>query len=140
MVDSDIAGATPQYQYDFPSASLKQDGNWIGNTGFGYGDSDLIAYSEQLALLFTKAIGREVRDDSDRLYRPDDRRIARARQARVHRTAGPGSFSVYDEKVMEEMTLYGLPFIRVKVPSPNNDPYLGAFDPAARPVPETSAR
>ena len=52
------------------------------------------------------------------------------------RTAGPGSFGVYDEKVLEEMTLYGLPFIRVKVPSPNNDPYLGVFDPAARPVPE----
>ncbi|MEP7188757.1 MAG: hypothetical protein ABI901_06190, partial [Roseiflexaceae bacterium] len=52
------------------------------------------------------------------------------------RTAGPGSFGVYDEKVLEELTLYGLPFIHVNVPSPNNNPYLGAFDPAARPVPD----
>ena len=60
MINSDIAGATPQYQYDFPSAALKQGGNWIGNTGFGYGDSDLIAYSEKLALLLTKALGRNI--------------------------------------------------------------------------------
>ena len=42
VVNPDIASGTPQYQYDFPSAALKQGGNWIGNTGFGYGDSDLI--------------------------------------------------------------------------------------------------
>ncbi|HEU5098836.1 MAG TPA: hypothetical protein VFU22_07455, partial [Roseiflexaceae bacterium] len=141
VVNGDINSATPQYQYDFASAALKQGGNWIGNTGFGYGDSDLIAYSEKLALLLTKALGRdvEVLDPFSGLPvyvgATVGESLAWAKREYV-RTAGPGSFGVYDEKVLEETTLYGLPFIRVKVPNPNNDPYLGAFDPAARPVPE----
>ena len=48
------------YSADFPQAVLKQGGNWIGNTGYGYGDSDTIGYSERLATLFTKQIGRDV--------------------------------------------------------------------------------
>ena len=126
---------TPQYQYDFPSAALKQGGNWIGNTGFGYGDSDLIAYSEKLALLFTEALGRDIQDSGDIYIGPTiGELLARAKREYI-RTAGPGSFGVYDEKVLEEMTLYGLPFIRVKVPNPTDAPYLGSFDPAAKPVP-----
>lgn len=43
---------------DFPEAYIKQKGTWVGNTGFGYGDSDLIAYSERLSLNFTKEMSR----------------------------------------------------------------------------------
>ena len=82
VVNGDISAATPQYQYDFPSAALKQGGNWIGNSGFGYGDSDLIAYSEKLALLLTKALGRNMRRWRI-LHRPNDRQFAGVGQARI---------------------------------------------------------
>src|SRR4029079_5516753 len=140
VINSDIAGAMQQFGYDFPSAALKQGGNWIGNTGFGYGDSDLIAYSEKLALLLTKGLGRNIEVNS-RAGQPvyigttvgDS--LAWAKREYL-RTAGPGRFGVYDEKVLKKLRLYGVPFIRVTVPTPHSNPYLGAFDPAARPVPE----
>ncbi len=106
------------YSADFPEAVLKQGGNWIGNTGYGYGDSDMIGYSERLALLFTKQIGRNT-SIANLPYTgaPIGDSLARAKRSYVL-SNGPGGFSIYDEKVIEEMTLYGLPFIRVKVPSP----------------------
>src|SRR5262249_19702899 len=62
VVDGAIAdGVDAFYSADFPQAVLKQGGNWIGNTGYGYGDSDLIGYSERLSVLFTKQIGRDDR-------------------------------------------------------------------------------
>ena len=51
--------------------------------------------------------------------------LARAKRQYV-RTAGPGGFSAFDEKVIEQWTLYGLPFIRVKVPKPIK-PAFGTF-------------
>ena len=49
--DDIYATASSKYRADFAEAILKQGGNWIGNTGYGYGDSDLVGYSERLALL-----------------------------------------------------------------------------------------
>ncbi|HEX9369796.1 MAG TPA: tetratricopeptide repeat protein, partial [Roseiflexaceae bacterium] len=138
VINGDLSSdSTYGYKVDFPSAALKQGGNWIGNTGFGYGDSDLIAYSEKLAVQFTRAIGRKVVDANNNYLGPTiGESLARAKRDYV-RTAGPGSFGPYDEKVIEEWTLYGLPFIRVKVPSPTPPPYPGGlFDPASVPVPD----
>jgi hypothetical protein len=88
VVDNDITpgAAASKYSADFPSAFVKQNGNWIGNTGFGYGDSDLVGYSEQLALLFTKAIGRKVLDGNG--HRPNHRRLLTRPSASISRTAG----------------------------------------------------
>ncbi len=83
VLDGSIAAGLPRYQADWPNAAIKQGGNWVGNTGYGYGDSDLVGYSERLSLLFTEALGRDIRTGQEVLYRPDDRRIAGARQARV---------------------------------------------------------
>jgi hypothetical protein len=122
MEDSSFS-ATPMLQADFPQATLKQGGNWIGNTGFGYGDTDTVGYSERLADLFTLAIGRDVRNRLNEYTGPTiGEALARAKQMYL-RTSGPGGFSIYDEKVIAEMTLYGLPFIRVQVPKPYN-PFL----------------
>ena len=61
--------------------------------------------------------------------------LTRAKREYI-KNSGPGTFSVYDEKVIEELTLYGLPFIRVKVPNPYLPPFAGnAFDPQPQPVP-----
>src|SRR4029079_2918662 len=117
--DGAINGNVPAfYRADFPQAVLKQGGNWIGNTGYGYGDSDLIGYSERLALLFTKQIGRDLSvGNLPYTGAPIGDSLARAKRGYVLSTA-PGGFTVYDEKVIEEMTLSGLPFVRVKVPAP----------------------
>ncbi len=45
----DSAFTGPALQADFPCMVLKHGGNWIGNTGYGYGDDALIAYSERLS-------------------------------------------------------------------------------------------
>ena len=115
---------------------LKQGGNWIGNTGYGYGDSDLIGYSERLALLFTDAIGRDIKVGSTYVGAPIGDSLARAKRLYV-KTAGPGSFSVFDEKVIEELTLYGLPFVNVRVPKPVIPRFGGGtlFDPPPTPFP-----
>jgi hypothetical protein len=138
VVDGDIVpgAAASKYSADFPSAFVKQNGNWIGNTGFGYGDSDLIGYSERLALLFTKAIGRKMLNGAGAYAGPTiGESLVRAKREYI-KNSGPGSFSVYDEKVIEQLTLYGLPFIRVKVPNPYLPPFPGnAFDQQPEPVP-----
>jgi parallel beta helix pectate lyase-like protein len=123
------SGAPAFYSADFPQAVLKQGGNWIGNTGYGYGDSDLIGYSERLSVLFTKQIGRDVRNGNTYIGATIGDSLARAKRRYVL-SNGPGGFSVYDEKIIEEMTLYGLPFIRVKVPTPN-----AQIDPAPLAIP-----
>jgi hypothetical protein len=138
VVDGDIApgAAASGYSADFPSAFVKQNGNWIGNTGFGYGDSDLIGYSERLALLFTKAIGRRVLNGLGAYAGPTiGESLARAKREYI-KNSGPGAFSVYDEKVITQLTLYGLPFIRVKVPNPSLPPFPGGmFDQQPQPIP-----
>ena len=85
VIDNDIAAgaAASKYSADFPNAILKQDGNWIGNTGFGYGDSDLVGYSERLAAAVHQG-DRPQDHERAGLRRPDDRRVAGARQARVY--------------------------------------------------------
>ncbi|NJL32821.1 MAG: hypothetical protein HC893_01890 [Chloroflexaceae bacterium] len=56
------SGANPIYAADFPQAVLKQGGIWIGNTGYGYGDADLVGYGERMTIFFTEELGRDVRD------------------------------------------------------------------------------
>jgi hypothetical protein len=124
---------TSALRADFPQAILKQGGNWIGNTGYGYGDTDVIGYSERLSLLFTNAIGRQIKRGPTYVGAPVGESLARAKRQYL-KTSGVNSFSVTDEKVLEELTLYGLPFLRVKVPKPT-PPALD--DPPPAPIPQS---
>ncbi len=84
--------------YDWAQAYARNGvGAYLGNTGFGYGDSLVVAYSEQLDSIFAKKIaaGSTVGNA-----------IAAAKQEYF---ASLGVFGVYDEKAMAEFTLYGLP-------------------------------
>ncbi len=91
---------------------------FIGNTGFGYGDGDLLAYSELLMLNFVKELG----------YNPTGNAagnpsvggsLQRAKLAYFNSIAA-GSLSIYDEKLLGEMVLYGLPMQRVDLPNQTN--------------------
>jgi hypothetical protein len=122
---------SPLYRADFAQAVLKQGGNWIGNTGFGIGDTETIGYSERLSTKLTEALGRRIADASDHyIGAPIGEALARAKRQYIL-TNGPAGFSVYDEKVLTEMTMYGLPFIRVKVPHPTPLPPPPASIPAS---------
>ena len=99
---------------------------FIGNTGFGYGDADLLAYSEKLILNFVGHLG----------YNPTGTAagnptvggsLLEAKQQYFNSLAA-GTLSVYDEKVMAEMTLYGLPMQKVELPDQTN------VDPAGTPA------
>jgi hypothetical protein len=110
------ADADPLYQADFPQAFLKQGGNWIGNTGYGYGDADTVGYSERLSVFFTEELGRDVRDaDDDYIGQPIGTAMARAKQRYIRNAT---FLDVHDVKSLMVWTLYGLPFLRVTVDEP----------------------
>ena len=99
----DIYVASPgPAQLDWPQAELaKKVSGYVGNTGYGLGDTDAIAYSEKLSTLFAQQVGPTMTLGQAMSF---------AKQAYV---ASVGSPSVYDAKALEEATFYGLPMWRV---------------------------
>jgi predicted outer membrane repeat protein len=104
---------------DWPQAVLRQGGNWMSNTGFGYGDLDVVGYSERLSVIFTQALGRDLQVGGVYAGAPIGGSLALAKRQYL-RELGGGTLDALHEKVLSTMTLYGLPFLRVKVPSPQN--------------------
>jgi alpha-tubulin suppressor-like RCC1 family protein len=97
-------GLDPEHErlLDWAQAVAQIDGAGIfANTGFGYGDTELSAYSERLMSLFA--------DRLDGSMTVGQAAVA-ARKAYV---AELGLLGVYDDKSLTEATLYGLPFVRV---------------------------
>jgi len=97
-------------ELDFPQAFASCGVTSIGNTGYGYGDSDTIGYSEFLAVQFAKVLLES--QESMTIGQA----LMQAKQAYFH-NMGFASFTVYDEKSLIEATLYGLPMARLHVPS-----------------------
>ena len=95
---------------------------FLGNTGFGYGDTEYSAYSERLMSLFATFL--------DGSMTVGQASVA-ARKAYI---AERGLLGVYDDKVLTEATLYGLPFVRVgatggSLPADEvGDPFAGTPD------------
>jgi PKD repeat protein len=85
---------------------------YVGNTGFGYGDTVTVAYTEQLMALFAEQLTTpfDTGDGSTTVGQA----LAWAKNDYI---AGLQSFSVYDEKAVQESTFYGLPFYRVGLPT-----------------------
>jgi hypothetical protein len=107
---ADEESASLQTGTDWAQAFTRQGATYIGNTGYGYGDSDLIAYSERLMLNFATALG-----DWSAGPQTVGEALVQAKQ-RYFNSASAGSLSNYDEKVMAQATLYGLPMLRVNMP------------------------
>jgi hypothetical protein len=129
VLDEDIAENAPEVRADFPSAVLKQGGNWIGPTSYSYGDAFQLGYAEELAWRFAQVLGTNINTSA---YRGMSigQALLQAKQQYLQ-NVGPGGLNVYDEKVLLATTLYGLPFIRVKVPNPQ--PYVA---PETLPIPD----
>ena len=111
----------PTLAADWAQVFLAKQALFIGNTGYGYGDSDLIAYSERLMTYFVEELGYWENGQMPTVGIA----LARAKQ-RYFNSFGAGSFSNYDEKAMEEMALYGLPMMGVSVPNTTTVPPGGA--------------
>ncbi|GAB4425320.1 MAG: peptidase [Chloroflexi bacterium OHK40] len=119
VIDKAIVAGTANealYQADFAQAYNRHAGNWIGNTGYGYGTADGIDYSERLAVLLTQEFAREVLA-GDNIYVGQS--IGEAlRNAKQRYTRNATSLGPYDYKVTHIKTLYGLPYVRVVVSDP----------------------
>ena len=105
-VADSIVTAAGASTLDWPQAfAQKGVGAYLGNTGYGYGDSLVVAYSEELNRLFAQSIaaGSTVGNA-----------LVAAKQAYFGEL---GVFGVYDEKAMAEFTLYGLPMWSVSGPA-----------------------
>ena len=121
---SDTFGSptSPVNKYlDWPELYARdQAAMYIANTGYGYGDSDSVALSERLLALFAKnlhsdsgSVGEEWVDALQQYF------------------GTAGAYDVYDQKVMEETTFYGLPFWHFSTAgsSPSFTPLTTTTDP-----------
>ncbi|NNF69470.1 MAG: hypothetical protein HKN01_06830, partial [Acidimicrobiia bacterium] len=97
------AGAT---RVDWSQAFAEQGASvWIGNTSYGIGHKDAIALTELLNLLTVEGIASGLSVGQAQWY---------AKQVYFSQL---GLYSVYDYKAMQEMSLYGLPWMRLGTPS-----------------------
>jgi hypothetical protein len=109
-----VPDAGAPFPTDWAQVFLRaQAGVFIGNTGFGYGDSDLIAYSERLMTNFAEELGYWANGGAQRPTVGEA--FLRAKQ-RYLNTVFAASFSNYDEKILATATLYGLPMLGVTMP------------------------
>jgi Tol biopolymer transport system component len=117
-----IVGATAPDKLDWADAFASNGTSFIGNTGFGLGNTDSVAFSEELMaglaghLDGTLSIGEALDRAKQDYYLSRD------------------AFSSYDEKTLAEAELYGLPMYGVgRAPAA-----IGAAQPAAVAAPAVS--
>jgi hypothetical protein len=106
---------------DWPQAEMHNGAaSYAGNTGYGLGDTDTIAYSERMNLLFAQNLGPNMTLGEAMSF---------AKQAYL---ASVGTPSVYDAKAIEEDTYYGLPMWRI---GPNGKQAPIALPTSSNPAP-----
>jgi hypothetical protein len=121
---SDTLGSptSPVNKYlDWPQLyGQDQAAMYIANTGFGYGDTASVALSERLMSLFAKNLHSDSGSVGEEWVSSLQQYFATA-----------GAYDVYDEKVMEETTFYGLPFWHFSTAgsSPSFTPLTTTADP-----------
>jgi uncharacterized repeat protein (TIGR01451 family) len=107
--------------FDFPQALASRKGSFVGNFGFGYGDTSRLAFSEKLMKLFANNL-----DGSATIGQA----ITQAKGAYWSQLV---SSSPYDIKSLEQSTLYGLPFYRITGAGTTNNQNA----PVTEPDPDT---
>ncbi|MEM8931697.1 MAG: hypothetical protein AAGE94_11020 [Acidobacteriota bacterium] len=103
---------------------------YLGNTGYGWGLTVGIGYSERLVDLFTQE-----------LTRYDEIEIGAAvLEAKERYDREAISFTAYDEKVSMQWTLFGFPMARLKIASATDTPSPRPFEPPSRKAEELPYR
>jgi len=101
----DAVSTTGNWSLDLPQAFAEQAAWYIGNTGYGYGHNETVALSEELMLSFAQALG-----SGKKTSVPVGRALLDAKQ---NYYGSMGSYGPFDEKIMIESTLYGLPMYMI---------------------------
>ena len=89
----------------------------VGNTGFAYADSR----SDPLLIAADGQLCRAARRSTDGDLPTTGRALMLAKQ-RYYNSLAAGTLSNYDEKVLGEMMLYGLPMLKVSLPNQPQPP------------------
>jgi hypothetical protein len=94
-------------ELDLAQAFAARSATYVANTGYGYGLKSTIGLSERLMTLFTQELAEGTATTVGHAL------VSAKQQYRL--TAS--KFTYYDEKILVESTLYGLPMLRVNTPA-----------------------
>ncbi len=110
-VSDAIFGAANILKDDWAQAMLGTGATgWIGNTGYGLGDTLVVGYSERLHALLSPKLNGTMRLGQA---------LAQAKQEYI---ATLGVVGPYDAKVVMQTTLYALPMLRLGTATPPGPP------------------
>jgi uncharacterized delta-60 repeat protein len=122
VADTFIASASESVrQADWPETVARRGGVYAANTGYGYGDSEAVAYSEALMAQYARNLDGSMSVGQALMF---------AKQAYLHLP-----LAAVDAKVMEEATFYGLPMYRIGT----NGSTANAVVPTTQAVPATTS-
>ncbi|MEM7339570.1 MAG: hypothetical protein AAF467_13035 [Actinomycetota bacterium] len=99
---------------DWAQAYARQGATWVGNTGYGYGETEGVELSERLMALYTERLDGSVSAGEALFY---------AKQ--TYLGTQQAQYGAFDEKVLQQATFYGIPFYQLSV----------AVEPPAAPLP-----
>jgi hypothetical protein len=94
----------------------------LGNTGYGYGDTDFVDYGERLLVGVTQQLQSGTSGDGGV---PVGLALTRAKRAYIH---GMATLTGVDRKSVEELTFYGPPMWKVDFPTRNPVPGQNTID------------
>jgi hypothetical protein len=114
---SGIAGA-PETA-DWAKELATQRALWVGNTGYGLGDSATVALSEALMRNFAKRLDGHLLAGAALSYAKQDY------------LGSLGTYGTADEKALQEIAFYGLPMWRIGGPTSNGQQDVQPHAPAA---------
>lgn len=114
-------------QPDWAQAFARKHALWISGTGYQYGDTDFVEYTERLLL----EVSRALRTGPGPI--PVGRALVDAKRRYLADT--PLMRGIH-EKTLLQVVLYGLPMVKMNLPAPRLSPPIpGADIPAVTPVP-----
>jgi Tol biopolymer transport system component/fibronectin type 3 domain-containing protein len=120
-VPDNLAPSAPE-SLDWAQKSAEQRAAvFIANTGYGYGDTVANALSERLLTIFSRHLADPSTTLAEKLV-----------LAKHEYFSTMGTYGVFDEKVLIEMSYYGLPFWRIGPAVPAADPVVPDVEPGSR--------
>lgn len=109
-------GPTADGALDWAQVFAREKAVWVANSGYGYGDTEAVEYTEELMLLFAKRLrDGQAAGEAMRLAKQDYR--------------GDGIGNSYHAKALGQIVFYGLPMYRIGDGTP--PPVAPTFIPTA---------
>lgn len=103
------------FEPDWAQAFAQKGATLIAGTGYQYGDTDFIEYSERLYVEFTRQLRIETPDETENRPTSVGEALVRAKQNYI---AGTPQWRGIHEKAYLEATIFGLPMIKVDFENP----------------------